>query len=138
MKLFVTDMPSSRTVRRPKEEIRVCVGGGCIASGSLDVKAAFEEALKEQGLEGKISVVGTGCLGPCARGPVVMIGKDNVFYQKVRPDDVEEIVEKHLIGGKVVERLTWKDGIPTSPLRRFRMTLISSKGRRKLFCEIAA
>jgi NADH-quinone oxidoreductase subunit F len=92
----------------PKEEIRVCIGGGCIASGSLDVKAAFEKALKEKGLERKISVIGTGCLGPCARGPVVMIAKDNVFYQGVDTDDAKDIIETHIIGGKVVERLTWK------------------------------
>ncbi len=93
---------------KAKEEIRVCVGGGCIASGSLEVKTAFERELKEQGLERKISVVGTGCLGPCALGPVVLISKDNVFYQQVKPEDVEEIIEKHIIGGEIVERLTWK------------------------------
>lgn len=93
---------------KTKEDIRVCIGGGCIASGSLEVKAAFEQALKEQGLESKISVVGTGCLGPCALGPVVLISKDNVFYQQVKPEDAEEIIEKHIIGGEIVERLTWK------------------------------
>jgi NADH-quinone oxidoreductase subunit F len=92
----------------PKDEIRVCIGGGCIASGSLDVKTAFEKALKEKGLEGKISVRGTGCLGPCARGPVVMIAKDNVFYQGVDIDDAKDIIETHIIGGKAIERLTWK------------------------------
>jgi len=93
---------------KTKEEIRVCVGGGCIASGSLKVKAALEQALKEQGLERKVSVVGTGCLGPCARGPVLLISKDNVFYQNVTPQDVEDIVEKHIIDGGIVERLVWK------------------------------
>ncbi len=91
-----------------KEEIRICVGGGCIASGSLEVKDAFEQALKKQGLEKKVSIIGTGCLGPCALGPVVLINKDNVFYQQVKPEDAEEIIEKHIIGGEVVERLTWK------------------------------
>src|SRR4030042_1545014 len=91
-----------------KEEIRVCLGGGCIASGSLNVKTAFEKALKEQGLEGKISVVGTGCLGPCSHGPVVVTSKDNVFYQGVSPDDTKEIIEKHLIKGETVKRLLWK------------------------------
>ena len=91
---------------KAKEDIRVCIGGGCIASGSLEVKAAFEQALKEQGLERKISVIGTGCLGPCALGPVVLISKDNVFYQQVKPEDAKEIIEKHIIGGDIVERLT--------------------------------
>ena len=90
---------------KTKEEIRVCVGGGCIASGSLEVKAAFEQALKEQGLERTVSVVGTGCLGPCALGPVVLINKDNVFYQQVGPEDAKEIIERHVIGGEIVKRL---------------------------------
>lgn len=93
---------------KTKNEIRVCVGGGCIASGSLEVKGAFEQALKEHGLEEKISVIGTGCLGPCAMGPVVLINKDNIFYQQVKPEDAGEIIEKHIIGGEIVERLTWK------------------------------
>ena len=92
----------------PKEQVRVCVGGGCIASGSLEIKAAFERILKERGLKEKIEVIGTGCLGPCAHGPIVLIGKDNVFYQSVTAQDVSEIVKKHIIKGEIVERLTWK------------------------------
>ncbi|MBE0536891.1 MAG: FAD-dependent oxidoreductase [Phycisphaerae bacterium] len=90
------------------QEIRVCVGGGCIASGSLPVKAAFEAAVKARGLEGEISVVGVGCLGPCSRGPVVLINKDNVFYESVKPEDAQEVIAKHIIGGEVVERLNWR------------------------------
>ncbi len=89
-------------------EIRVCVGGGCIASGSLPVKAAFEEALKARGLQDRISVVGVGCLGPCSRGPVVLIGKDRVFYESVKPQDADEVIEKHLLNGQVVQRLNWR------------------------------
>src|SRR3989339_1666389 len=89
-------------------QINVCIGGGCIASGSFDVKAAFEEALKSQGLETKISIIGTGCLGPCAHGPVVVIGKDNVFYKNAKPQDAKEIIEKHVVDGEVVKRLLWK------------------------------
>ncbi|MBN1975732.1 MAG: NADH-quinone oxidoreductase subunit NuoF [Sedimentisphaerales bacterium] len=91
-----------------KEQINVCIGGGCIASGSLEVKSAFEDALVKQGLEKKVSVLGTGCLGPCAHGPIVVIRKDNVFYKNVKPQDAVEIIEKHIIGGEVVERLLWK------------------------------
>jgi NADH-quinone oxidoreductase subunit F len=97
-----------RKSSKPTEKISVCVGGGCIASGSLEIKAVFERALKDHGLDGKIAVVGTGCLGPCSRGPIVLMGKDNVFYENVSPQDVDEIVEKHILGDEIVERLTWK------------------------------
>lgn len=90
------------------DKIFVCIGGGCLASGSLKVKEAFEAALKKHGLEKNISVVGTGCLGPCARGPVAMVVKDDVFYQEVKPKDAEEIVTKHIIGRQPVKRLAWK------------------------------
>lgn len=106
LKIIYDDIRRNR--QKVKEEIRVCLGGGCIASGSLDVKTAFEGTLKEQCPERKISVIGTGCLGPCSRGPVVTIGKENIFYQGVTPKDVKEIVEKHLIGGEIVKRLLWK------------------------------
>src|ERR1035437_4913240 len=87
------------------EKVFVCAGGGCIASGSMKVKDAFVKQLSANGLEEKISVMETGCLGPCAVGPVVVIVKDDTFYQKVRAQDVKDIVEKHLIGGNVVESL---------------------------------
>jgi len=87
------------------EKIFICAGGGCIASGSLKVKDAFVTQLKNAGLNETLDIMETGCLGPCAIGPVVVIGKDDTFYQKVRAQDVKEIVEQHLIGGTVVEKL---------------------------------
>ncbi len=85
--------------------ILVCIGGGCLASGSQLVKEALEKTLHKRGLQDKVAVIGTGCLGPCAAGPVVMVGKDNVFYEGVTPQDAEEIVERHIVGGAIVERL---------------------------------
>ncbi len=87
------------------EKVFICAGGGCIASGSMKVKDAFVKQLSSNGLSDKLNVMETGCLGPCALGPVVVIGKDDTFYQKVRAQDVKDIVEKHLIGGAIVESL---------------------------------
>ena len=87
------------------EKVYVCAGGGCIASGSMKVKDAFAVQLKKAGLDEKLIVMETGCLGPCALGPVVVIGKDDTFYQKVRAQDVADIVEQHLVGGTVVDKL---------------------------------
>jgi (2Fe-2S) ferredoxin len=91
-------------------KVLVCTGGGCLASGSLKVKEAFEASLNKAELRGKIPIIGTGCLGPCVKGPVVLIAPEMTFYEKVKTDDVEEIVQSHLIDGKPVMRLTWQDG----------------------------
>jgi len=88
-----------------RNHILVCTGGGCIASGALEISAAFTRELEKQGLAGENRVVETGCLGPCAVGPVVLIYPDGVFYQNVKVEDVREIVTEHLLKGRVVQRL---------------------------------
>ncbi len=92
------------------ERILLCSGGGCIASGSYALKEALNEALTVHGLSKKYLIVETGCLGPCALGPVLVIGRDKTFYQGVQPEDAEEIVVSHLKNDQVVTHLTWKDG----------------------------
>jgi NADH-quinone oxidoreductase subunit F len=91
------------------DKILLCAGGGCIASGAMQVKESLINALNNAELADKYTVVETGCLGPCSGGPVVVIGKDKTFYQKVGSLDCTEIVTSHLVHGKVVDRLTWKE-----------------------------
>ena len=88
--------------------ILVCAGGGCVASGALEVSAALEEAIRERGLAEEAKVIETGCLGPCAVGPVAVVYPDGVFYQQLTPQDATEIVEEHLLKGRVVERLVYR------------------------------
>ena len=92
------------------------MGGGCIASGSEKIKLKFDEEIQKMGLGGKISVIGTGCLGPCSFGPVVVMGRDKVFYHKVKVADVAEIVESHVINNKLVERLVFREGQGSTPI----------------------
>jgi (2Fe-2S) ferredoxin len=73
--------------------------------GGREVLMRFAEALDAKGLIGKVSLVQTGCLGPCFEGPLVSVFPDNFWYRDVAVKDVEEIVEKHIIGGSPVERL---------------------------------
>jgi len=94
---------AERAQRGQNKEILICTGGGCIASGSLEIKKDFEEKIKAAGLT--VSVTGTGCLGPCAKGPVVVINPGRVFYENVTLEDVKEIFEKHILKDQVVERL---------------------------------
>ena len=91
-----------------RTHILVCTGGGCIASGALEVKAAFEEAVKRQNLDKEVLIVGTGCLGPCAVGPVALVHPDGIFYEKLKPEDVDEVVDEHILKGRYVERLVHK------------------------------
>ena len=88
-----------------RSHVLVCTGGGCIASGALAVSAAFTEELQKQGLTDEVQVVETGCLGPCAVGPVALVYPDGVFYQNIKVPDVAEIVEEHLLKGRIVQRL---------------------------------
>ncbi|MCK4374642.1 MAG: NAD(P)H-dependent oxidoreductase subunit E, partial [Candidatus Brocadiae bacterium] len=93
---------------RVTTHILVCAGGGCVASGALEVSAALEEAIRERGLAEEAKVIETGCLGPCAVGPVAVVYPDGVFYQQLTPQDATEIVEEHLLKGRVVERLVYR------------------------------
>ncbi|MFA6133317.1 MAG: NADH-ubiquinone oxidoreductase-F iron-sulfur binding region domain-containing protein [Phycisphaerae bacterium] len=90
--------------------VLLCTGGGCIASGALEVGKALRERLAEAGLGEKVKVVETGCLGPCAAGPVAAIQPDNVFYQNITPADAADIVSEHIVNGRLVDRLVRRDG----------------------------
>ncbi|RPI62351.1 MAG: NADH-quinone oxidoreductase subunit F, partial [Planctomycetaceae bacterium] len=94
--------------------ILICAGGGCIASGSLEVAKAIRQCLADRGLSETVTVVETGCLGPCVVGPVAAVYPDGVFYQNLKPTDAAEIVDSHVVGGRVVERLVSKTaaGLP--------------------------
>jgi NADH-quinone oxidoreductase subunit F len=89
--------------------ISVCCGPGCLVVGSKNVAEALELALQRKGLSEKVTVKETGCHGFCERGPVIVIRPENVFYQKVTPDDAEEIVKDTIVAGKVVDRLLHED-----------------------------
>jgi NADH-quinone oxidoreductase subunit F len=88
-----------------KNHILVCTGGGCVASGALEVSASLKKAVDRFGLTDDVSVVETGCLGPCAVGPVALVYPDGILYENLKPEYSEEIVEEHLLKGRVVERI---------------------------------
>ena len=87
----------------------VCAGTGCEAAESKIIIENFREQLKLKGYDQEIQVVKTGCFGFCGQGPIVKIQPDNVFYVKVTPADVKEIIEEHIIKGRKVERLLFED-----------------------------
>ncbi len=88
-----------------KIHILVCGVAGCASSGSLKVAAAVEEQIKINKLGEDVKVIKTGCFGLCAEGPIMMICPEHVMYTKVTPEDVNEIFDSHIKGGKIVTRL---------------------------------
>jgi len=92
-----------------RAHVLICGGTGCTSSGSNKIINAFHESIKTNGLEDEIKVVQTGCFGLCALGPVVIVHPDGTFYSRVEEGDVDEIVREHLLKGRVVDRLVYKD-----------------------------
>jgi len=99
-----------------KHYVLVCTGGGCIASGALDVKAAFESEIKKSGLASQVKVFATGCLGPCAVGPVSVVYPEGIFYQNLSPKDAVRIVREHLKKGKPVQALVHRKAAGDTPV----------------------
>ena len=91
--------------------LMVCTGTGCVSAGGFAIRDALQAALKEKGLEKEWLVVGTGCNGFCAMGPIIVVQPGGVFYQKVQPQDLGDIIASHLVGGRPVERLLHRDPV---------------------------
>jgi len=87
----------------------LCGGTGCLSSHSSEIKDKFQELIVEKELDDKVTVNQVGCFGFCSQGPFVKIFPEDTLYRLVKIEDVEEIVEKDLIGGEVVERLLYVD-----------------------------
>lgn len=103
-----------------KNYILVCGGTGCTSNHSLDVVKAFETHLKEHGLQDDVKIIQTGCLGLCAKGPVVVVHPGSVYYEEVDPEKVEAIVNDHIVGGVPTDKYMLKeettDGSPAKTM----------------------
>ena len=92
-----------------RAHVLVCGGTGCSSSGSGELIRRFEEQIAKQGLDKEVKVVRTGCFGLCEAGPVVIVYPEGTFYSRIRPDDVDEIVSEHLLKGRIVQHLVYKE-----------------------------
>lgn len=99
-------------LKKKREEydliISVCAGTGCVACGSCNVYEKLKEKI-EKIKNKKVKIFQSGCHGLCERGPIVVIFPQKILYQKVSLEDIEEIIEKTVKKGEIVERLTYKD-----------------------------
>lgn len=91
------------------KQILVCASTGCLSNKSKEVIEAFDKAITDNNLTGKVEVTQTGCHGLCALGPVVLIYPEGIFYNKVKPADAEKIITQHIMQGNVVKELVFKN-----------------------------
>ena len=91
-----------------EKHILVCHGTGCTSSKSPKIIENLKRIIEEKGIE-NVRVIQTGCFGLCAKGPIVIIRPEDIFYAMVKPEDCEEIIEKHIQNGEIIQRLLCKD-----------------------------
>ncbi len=92
-----------------RAHVLVCGGTGCTSGGSPQIRTRLEEELAKNGLDKEVKLVVTGCHGLCEMGPLVIVYPEGTMYVHVQPDDVSEIVSEHLLKGRVVQRLLYKE-----------------------------
>ena len=113
-----------------RSHVLVCGGTGCTSSGSQQIIQTLKEELKKNRLQNEVAVVKTGCHGLCAEGPVMIVYPEAVFYSKVRPEDVEEIVSEHLLKGRIVERLVYHEAQAPEGIKSLNKTTFYKKQHR--------
>ncbi len=113
-----------------RAHVLVCGGTGCTSSGSARIIRAFEEELRETGLQDEVKVVKTGCFGLCALGPVVIVYPEGSFYSRVNPEDVKEIVDEHLLKGRIVKRLLYTETVQEDQIKSLSGTDFYKKQKR--------
>lgn len=102
------DLRKNTAADTREKHILVCQGTGCTSSKSPEILENFKKIIKEKNIQ-NVRVIKTGCFGLCAKGPIVIIRPEDTFYAMVKPEDCEEIIESHILNGKIVERLLCKD-----------------------------
>ncbi len=108
--------PSAYLAADDKREIRICAGTACHASGRVALRKAIEKTLTERGLSDAVAVVETGCHGFCEEGPIVVLRPQGLFYPRLQPKDIEEIIDTSVVGDGIVERLLYTDPQSGAPL----------------------
>ena len=113
-----------------RSHVLVCGGTGCTSSGSEQIIQTLKDELKKNKLQNEVAVVKTGCHGLCAEGPVMIVYPGAVFYSRVRPEDVEEIVSEHLLKGRIVERLVYHEAQTPEGIKSLNETTFYKKQHR--------
>ena len=103
--------PALASKSKYKRNVLVCGGTGCTSSHSEAIIEALHTELQKHGITDEVKVVRTGCFGLCALGPIMIVYPEGCFYSMVQAEDIPEIVEKHLVGGEIVEKYLYKETV---------------------------
>ncbi|MBP3560000.1 MAG: NADH-quinone oxidoreductase subunit NuoF [Clostridia bacterium] len=113
-----------------RSHVLVCGGTGCTSSHSGELIEALEKNIKEKGLDEEIKVVRTGCFGLCALGPIMIVYPEGCFYSEVKVEDIPEIVEEHLLKGRIVKRLLYQETVTEEAVKPLNETNFYKKQHR--------
>jgi len=113
-----------------RSHVLVCGGTGCTSSHSGELIDALNANIKEKGLEEEIQVVRTGCFGLCALGPIMIVYPEGCFYSEVKVEDIPEIVEEHLLKGRIVKRLLYSETVTEEAVKPLNETNFYKKQHR--------
>ena len=113
-----------------RSHVLVCGGTGCTSSHSAEIIAEFEKEIAEKGLADEIKVIRTGCFGLCALGPIVVVYPEGAFYSQIKVEDVPEIVDEHLIKGRIVKHLLYDDTVAGDTVKSLNETEFYKKQKR--------
>jgi len=100
-----------------RSQVLVCGGTGCTSSGSKDILASLKTEVEKRGLEKEVELIRTGCFGLCELGPIVIVYPEGAFYSHVKPEDIPELVEEHLLKGRILKRLVYHDAIEDDKIK---------------------
>lgn len=113
-----------------RSHVLVCGGTGCTSSNSEGLIKALNEQLAEKGLADEIKVIRTGCFGLCALGPIMIVYPEGCFYSEVKEEDIPEIVEEHLLKGRIVKRLLYDETVSADTIKSLNQTGFYKKQKR--------
>ncbi|MDD6012894.1 MAG: NADH-quinone oxidoreductase subunit NuoF [Oscillospiraceae bacterium] len=113
-----------------RAHVLICGGTGCTSSNSQKIIEAMEAEIKAKGLQDEVQVIRTGCFGLCALGPIMIVYPEGCFYSEVKVEDVPEIVEEHLLKGRMVKRLLYKETVTPSEVKGLNDTAFYKKQKR--------
>ena len=113
-----------------RSNVLVCGGTGCTSSNSLKIVDRLKEQIKDNGLENEVNVITTGCFGLCALGPIMVVYPEGSFYSMVKEEDIPEIVEEHLLKGRIVTRLLYQETVEEDKIKSLNKTAFYAKQHR--------
>ncbi|MEE1284144.1 MAG: NADH-quinone oxidoreductase subunit NuoF [Acutalibacteraceae bacterium] len=113
-----------------RSHVLVCGGTGCTSSHSNEIIEKLESEIAAKGLQDEIKVIKTGCFGLCALGPIMIVYPEGCFYSEVKVDDIPEIVEEHLLKGRMVTRLLYEETVQDDSVKSLEQTKFYAKRKR--------